>query len=402
MARGMAPRGAGGGGRPQPPRRATGGQRGGAAKTPGKVAGRTAGKSTSVQRNQAQLQRTQLVAQQRQAAAQQAAARQQQRQMQAIRDAHALRRRQDAEKRTAQLRQQVEALESILANGLRRSAQIDLDALSRSMPAEEPFDPGALAHAAPEPVWEDFDPEQGWSGRLGGQARRQRRREEAQAEFAAAVQRWREAEQQRQEQLAAAQAAHEQTQAARRAQVEAYRSRIARVAAGLTDREPAAVESFLRTVLRRVPLPADFPHRYEVTHDPATERVTVRLVLPDQSVIPTVASYEYQVIVDKLAPVPRPVAEAAALYDRVVAQVVLLVLRDVYEAEPVLAGVTVHGLLDRIDPDTGKPEFALLTRVVTDRATFTQVPLIEQPPEQVLRQVGGELSSEAYAGRPLQ
>lgn len=401
MARGVPPRGAGGAGRSQPPRRTTGGQRGGAAK----ATGRTVGKATQTQRSQAQLQRTQLVQQQRQAAAQTAARQQQQRQLQAIRDAHAHGRRQEAQRRTAELRQQVDQLESILATGLRRSARIDLETLVRPFPEPEPFDPGPLATPLPEPVWEEFDPDRGMAGnlasRIGGQSRRQRRQEAARAEFEAARQQWQAAQQQRQEQLAAARAAHEEAQAARRREVEAYHDRIARVKAGLAEREPAAVESFLRTVLRRVPLPADFPRRYEVTHDPATERVTVRMVLPDRSIVPAATGYEYRTTVDKLVPVPRPADQAAALYTRVLAQVVLLVLRDVYEAEPVLARVAVHGLLDRVDPGTGQPEFACLVRVDTDRAGFAPLPLAEQAPERLLGELDAELSPDPYAGQPL-
>lgn len=399
MARGVPPRGAGGAGRSQPPRRVTGGQRGGAAKATGRPAAKTGAAKASQQ-----LQRTQLVEQQRRAATQAQARQQQQRQLQAIRDAHAHRRRQEAQRRSAEVRQQVEQLESILISGLRRSARIDLDALVGPLPQPEPFDPGPLATPLPEPVWEEFDPDRGTGslvGRIGGQARRQRRQEAAQTEFEAARRRWQEAEQRRQEQLAAARAAHEAAQAARRREVEAYHDRIARVKAGLTARESAVVESFLRTVLRQVPLPDGFPRRYEVTHDPAREQVTIRMVLPDRSIVPTVAGFEYRPAVDKLVPVPRPTDEAAALYTRVLAQVVLLVLRDVYEAEPVLAGVTVHGLLDRRNPDTGQPEFACLMRVATERARFAPLPLAGQAPERLLRDLDAELSADPYAGTPL-
>ena len=103
------------------------------------------------------------------------------------------------------------------------------------------------------------------------------------------------------------------------------------------------MESFLRTVLRRVPLPAGFPRGGEAYHDPEREWVVVRYGLPERDVIPEVIAYEFDEPTDQLRPVPRPASDAGELYRRVLAQVVLLVVRDVLEAESRLAGVTCYG-----------------------------------------------------------
>src|SRR5690606_14865495 len=185
-----------------------------------------------------------------------------------------------------------------------------------------------------------------------------------------ALEQWRQAAQERQALLIAAQEEHERKLAEAREKVEQYNSRIARGAAGLRTREPAVVESFLRTVLARMPLPGGFPRRYEVKHDPKPEHVPVRFVLPGPAVVPVVRGYRYQAAVDEITPLHRTEAEIRELYRQVLAQVVLLVARDVFESEPALAALTVEGLVDQLDPATGKPVFGTPVRLETDRETF--------------------------------
>lgn len=273
---------------------------------------------------------------------------------------------------------QVARLESILWAGQRRSPEIELDSLVRD-PAEPAFDPGPLGAPVPEPDWADFAP-RGWSGRWGDKAARERRQVAARSAYQRARDEWQRAEQERAERLAAAERTHAERVARTRADAAAYQDRIARVAAGLRDRHPRVVESFLRTVLRRVPLPPEFPRRAEVTHHPDTEQVTLRLVLPGREVVPDPSRYE----------------AAAALYRRVIAQVALLVVRDVLGAEPHLAGVTFHGLVA-----VGEPELACLVSFHADRDRLAGLDLAEQPPEECLAELDAQVSSDPYGYRPI-
>ncbi|MPZ28423.1 MAG: hypothetical protein GEV12_18945 [Micromonosporaceae bacterium] len=235
------------------------------------------------------------------------------------------------------------------------------------MPEQPAFDPGPLGTPEPEPAWANFAPGP-LSGRWGGRAWRQRREEAARSAYQRACDRWQEGEQDRSQQLVAAERAHQQRLAQVRAEQAAYQSRIARVAAGMRDRDPPVVESFLRTVLRRVPLPAGFPRRAEVIRHPDVEQVTLRVVVPGREVVPPISGYEYLAAADEVRPVPRSDESAAALYDEVVAQVALLVVRDVREAEPELTGVRFEGLIDTTAPDTSKPVLAPVLRFFAPRA----------------------------------
>ena len=290
----------------------------------------------------------------------------------------------EAELRTGQIRAWLTQLESILATGLERPARIDLDALPR-VAVEPEFDPGRLAVAEPEPSWPDFAPT--GPARWGSRARRDQREAAAREAYQQARDHWKQAEQERLERLAAAEREHQQRVAQEQAEVDAYNVRIARVAAGLRERDPAVVESFLRTVLVRVPLPPGFPRRAEVTHHPDSERVTLRMVLPGIDIVPEASRYEHAAPTGEVRPVPLPDQAADELYHRVIAQVALLVVRDVLAAEPGLHGVSFEGLVEDTDPETGQTSLPVLVSFRAGREEFAGLDLAGQPAPDCLDQL---------------
>lgn len=326
--------------------------------------------------------------QQRRAATKAARQQHARKQQQYFREAHGARRAEEAERLTDEVQERVAQLESILPDGLRRSAQIDLNALRRP-PEALPFDPGPLATPAPEPTWGDFAPPR-LAGITAGRAARREQEAAAREAYERARAQWEEAERERLHQLVEAEREYERGVTSRRRDDDAYQDRLARLAAGLRARDPQVVESFLRTVLRRVPLPPDFPRRAEVVHDPATEHVTVRMVLPGREVVPEASAYEYEEVPDEIHPVPWPAGESDELYRRVVAQVALLVIRDILDADLHLAGLAFHGLVDR--SGNGRPDPVCLVRIDATRDAFTRIDLEGLAPEEILDRLAAQVS----------
>lgn len=394
MARGMMPRPPSNPGRSQPPRRANpqpprrSNQSRDAAS--GRITQRGPG-SDQIRQRQAE--------QQRQAAAKAAATQQRLRQQQFLREATGLRRRDEARQRTAELEEQVARLMGILRLGLGRSARIELDALHRAADLP-PFDPGPLGTAAPEPTEADFA-RGGFAGRWGGRASKERRQAAVLDAYQRAREEWESAERDRKERLAEAERAHEALLAEKRAEADRYNSRVARIAAGLRERDPRAVESFLRTVLRRVPLPGGFPRRSEVTHDPYQERAAIRMVVPGPEIIPETAEYECEAPRYEARPVPRPDDEIEALYLLVLGQVALLVVRDVFEAEPQLESVSFEGLVDTTDAAAGAPALPCVIRLGADRAAFEGLDLERLTPAEALHALDAAVTPDPYAPQPV-
>lgn len=357
------------------------------------------GEADPVAKALADHQRSRLLERQRQEAARTDAQQRLLRQQLALREAHHRQREEEAVRRTAEVQDRVARLEAILATGLTRSARIDLDSLRRT-PSVPEFDPGELGRPAPKPVWETYAPRAGLIARLGGETRRKRREAAARKRYEQAKASWERAERERQRRLAEARRAHEARVAREQEEIERYHARVARVAAGLRDRDPKAVESFLRTVLRRVPLPAGFPRGGQVSHDRDQEWVVVRIRLPERDVVPDVVGYKYVEPTDELKPLPRSEADAAELYRRVLAQVALLTVRDVLDAEPRLSGVTCYG---HVEVPTGAEgvEQRRLIGLTADRDTFERLDLLEFPAVEALLKLDATLSPDPYAYVPV-
>jgi restriction system protein len=321
----------------------------------------------------------------------------------AKREQHVVDRKRETEHRTAEVARRVEQLGSILATGLQRAAGINFSAFKRR-PSPPAFDPGTLAEAQPQPSWGQFapSPPNALAALFGGRQRHEQRVAEAQGQYQQALRRWQEEDDARQKRLAAAQQRHQATVRAHLAESEEHNRRVDALATGFAARERQAVEDVLSAALGRVPLPADFPRRAEVTFSPDAEQLVVRLQLPGADVVPVVRGYKYVQTRDEIQAVPRPTKESGELYRRLLAQVSLLVLKDLFEADPHLATIAFNGHVDTTNPGTGQPEYPCLISLDVERATFIAINLHQVQPEVCLRHLRARVSPHPYELEPIE
>jgi len=100
----------------------------------------------------------------------------------------------------------------------------------------------------------------------------------------------------------------------------------------------------------------------------------VRFELPGPEVVPAVREVRYHRPTDELRELPRPVAEIAALHRSVLAQVVLLCLRDLFAADLGLEAVTFAGHVRGVD----------VVRVDTRRAAVEALAATDLPQDAAL------------------
>jgi len=320
----------------------------------------------------------------------------------ARREQHLAARKLEAETRTAEVSQRIGQLETVLTAGLGHRARIDFASLKRkaALPA---FNPGALAAVTPQPAWEQFaPPPPGTLSMLfGGRQRHEQRIAEAEEAHRLAVQQWQAVEAGRRRRLDAARRHHETLVSKHRSEVEEHNQRVDRLAAGFTARNRRAVEDVLAAVLNGVPLPHDFPRRAEVTYSSDAEQVVVRLQLPGGNVVPIVRGYKYVQIRDELQAIPRTTKETGELYRSLVAQIALLVINDLFEADPALASIGFNGHVDATNPGTGQPEYPCLISLNVERSTFAEINLHQVRPELCLRHLRALVSPHPYELEPI-
>ncbi|MEV7178005.1 restriction endonuclease [Kitasatospora sp. NPDC093679] len=298
----------------------------------------------------------------------------------------------DAARRTAELEDRVAALRGTLAAGLRGRPFSPADLAA---PAAA-FDPGQLGVPVPVPdqSWYLIPPLTGAQA-FDPAARRAWDEQAAQAR-ARFEQDWyaaQAAEQERQRRLAEYRAEFDGWLASR----QRLAAHAGQLVAGLRSGAPEAVEEYFETALGwRDDWPEGFPHTAEARWDAGARQLVVEWSLPDFSVVPAVARHRYVKTDDRDAEVARPAGERRALYREVVAQCALRVLAEAFRADDagLLSSVVVHGVVEAVDPATGREESRCLVSVAAGRADFLALDLERvEPVDCLVEALDGRLSA---------
>ncbi|CAM5602385.1 restriction endonuclease [Streptomyces avidinii] len=335
---------------------------------------------------QRRQQQTQLIQQREAERRQRAYERDANRSHRQYREAEALR-------RTAQLDAEVTALKGLLVAGCRAPA-FRISDLARP-DRLEPFNPGALAQPVPMPRIEDFQRQSsGWT--LGSNHRAQAERE-AHARYTQAWQAANAAEAQRQQQLAAYRQQYDRWAAEQLAGVRAHNGGLTELADALRagDAE-AAVEYFSAALYASTAWPEALPRQVAAAYDPAARQLVLDWELPGYAVVPEARAVQYLPSTDQDKVKPRPVTERRALYRDLLAQCVLLVVRELYAADEfgVLDSVVVNGFVDCHDPVTGQEARFVLSTVPAERSAFAGLRLEQvSAVDCLVSGLGGQLSA---------
>ncbi|MFI5638186.1 restriction endonuclease [Streptomyces goshikiensis] len=299
----------------------------------------------------------------------------------------------EALRRTARFDAEVNALKGLLVAGCRAPAfrMSDLARPDRL----EPFNPGALAQPVPMPRIEDFQQQSsGWT--LGSSHRAQAERE-AHARYTQAWHAASAAEAQRQQQLAAYRQQYDRWAAEQLAGVRAHNSGLTELADALRAGEAeAVVEYFSAALYASTAWPEALPRQVTAAYDPAARQLVLDWELPGYEVVPEARSVQYLPSTDQDKVKPRPVTERRALYRDLLAQCVLLVVRELYAADEfgVLDSVVVNGFVDCHDPVTGQEARFVLSTVPAARDAFEGLRLEQvSAVDCLVSGLGGQLSA---------
>ncbi|ARZ69592.1 restriction endonuclease [Streptomyces albireticuli] len=291
------------------------------------------------------------------------------------RAAYRQRREAEARRRTEELDARVAELTGVLLAGCGEPA-FTTAALRR--PEEvEPFQPGHLARPVPMP-----DPA------LYRFARGQFEQDWQAAQLAEA---------QRQQQLAAYRQQYEQWAADRLAETRTHNAGVEEMTAALRRRDPdAVVEYFSAALYASAAWPEEFPHQVSAAYDPGARQLVLTWELPGYDLVPAAKSVRYMPTADQDRETARPAAQRRAIHRDVLAQSMLLVLRELFAADEfgALESVSVNGFVDDHDPATGRRAEIVLATVTVSRPVFEGLRLEQVSAVDCLTDgLGGQLSA---------
>jgi restriction system protein len=113
------------------------------------------------------------------------------------------------------------------------------------------------------------------------------------------------------------------------------------------------------------------------SYDAAARQLVLNWELPRYDIVPETKSVRYMPSADQHKEAARPVAQRKALYRDVLAQCVLLALRDLFAADEfgALDSVALNGFVDDHDPATGRQAQIFLATVMATRSAFSELNL---------------------------
>ncbi|WP_173864830.1 restriction endonuclease [Streptomyces roseifaciens] len=277
------------------------------------------------------------------------------------RAAYRQRREAEARRRTEEIEARVAELTGLLVTGCQVPAFST--AALRHPETVEPFNPGHLGQPLPMPDPGLYRAQGGW-GFGAGHGREQYDHDLRAAQAAEAT---------RQQQLAAYRRQYEQWAAGQLAEIREHNAgveeMVAALRAGDTD---AVVDYFSAALYASSAWPDEFPHQVSAAYDPAARQLVLMWELPGYDIVPEAKAVRYMPTADQEKETVRPAAQRRAVYRDVLAQCVLLVLRDLFAADGsgALESVVVNGFVDDHDPATGRRAEIVLASATVSRSVF--------------------------------
>jgi restriction system protein len=300
----------------------------------------------------------------------------------------------EADQLNGQLASIVEDLEGLLAFSLARRATLDFDSLKET-PTALPFEPGELATPIEPPVGLLPAPLSMLHKLVpGARAKHARLVQGAEQRNAEALARAVQAERGRQSNLAQAQRKHEQKVQAEAGRVATQHRDVDAFRADYEQRSPDAVVAYCSTVLAASRYPDKFPQQHKVAYVPESRQLVIEMDLPTFDVVPEMLEHRYVQSKDEITFKGRPATQRKALYLRVVSQVALRTVHEMFEADQGghLESIVFNGHVDTIDPRTGQPTHPCIITLRTTRDLFEKLDLARVEPEACLRGLHASVS----------
>jgi HJR/Mrr/RecB family endonuclease len=166
------------------------------------------------------------------------------------------------------------------------------------------------------------------------------------------------------------------------------------------------IAAYATSVLDSMPLPKGMHTTAKVAYTPESRQLVVEYELPTVNMIPKAKSYRYIQSRDRLAETGRPAAQTKSLYASVIAQLSLLCLAHVFacDREGHIDVVVFNGVVQTLDPRSGRPVRPCLLTVRVTRDTFSELDLAHVDPPACLKHLSASVSrspAELSPVRPL-
>jgi restriction system protein len=304
------------------------------------------------------------------------------------RQAYFLSRQEEVEAENERLREQIEALQSILKTGLTRDPIIEFHRLVR-LADESELDKVPELIVPPEPNYKEFEPTPPsalirwlpWVKKSHEIALKK-----ARICYAAAKETRRNASEKRSARRAALQT-----------EADTFNANLKALFAGYEVGDPIHVGNYLELVLQRSPYPDGFLQIAQAAYVKESLQLVVDFELPEMGdIVPDVEKFRYVKAQDAANPVKRSAKARASLYADALAQAVLRSVDEVYHSDTKrhVQSIVLNAHVETVAPGTGNLIRPCLVTVRTTRDEFLALNLAQVDPLACLKQLKASVSRQ--------
>ena len=272
---------------------------------------------------------------------------------------HVEARQAEVEELNTSLTSACEEIDRLLEATLEVDDYVDLETLKSAAmhpefapgPLGKPIKPPLAPHLRNAPVYAEPEPPKGLAGAFGGKKKHAVAVELAQAAHAEAVrtheayvaertaehdralEKHAAAEQDRLAKLVKAQERYQAECEQRESDAQARNDELTKFMNDLAFDVPAAIEEYVSIVLSNSVYPDAFPVEHEHAFDLSTRELTMRVIVPEPSALPTVKEYRYVKAKDEIVAAPLSAKSQKDRYSSAVHETALRTLHEIFEAD---------------------------------------------------------------------
>jgi len=171
-----------------------------------------------------------------------------------------------------------------------------------------------------------------------------------------------------------------------------------------TRGEQSAVEEYCGIVLENSSYPDCIPKSWELQYVPDNKTLVIDYQFPNLEDLPTLREVKYIASRDAFDEKHHPAGAVNKAYDSVLYQLALRTIHEIFEADrnvKKIDAVTFNGIVDRLDPATGRRVNSCIMSLQTPCAEFEAINLSAVDPQACFKALKGVGSSKLHSVTPV-
>ena len=210
----------------------------------------------------------------------------------------------------------------------------------------------------------------------------------------------------RNKKIAALQEVYDREKQAFDAKIQQRNQEVDELESAYNTNDPEAVIAYNSMVLERSDYPDGFPQEFRIAYVPDAKELVVEYELPSKGIVPITSEYKYVKTKDVIEEKPRKASFVKDLYQDIVTAICLRTIHELFEADQGnhLDVIVFNGLVNDVDPSTGKDIRPCLISIRTTSDKFKEINLAKVDKRACLRNLGAQVSTrpeELMAVKPV-